>query len=80
MITENAFSPYFTYTLSKFEADNECSEELYIEMALNTLQHVGALRKKEFNSVCIPAESLVGLEKILQDSTGSVDVNKLINC
>ena len=74
----NAFSPYFTYTLSKFDADNECSEGSYIEMALNTLQNVGAIRQMEFNSVCIPAESSFGLERILQDSTGSIDVTKLI--
>jgi C1A family cysteine protease len=76
--TENAFSPYFTYTLSKFDEDNECSEGTYIEMALNTLQNVGAIRQMEFNSVCIPAESSFGLERILQDSTGSIDVTKLI--
>jgi hypothetical protein len=76
--TVNAFSPYFTYILSKFDEDNDCSEGLYVEMALNSLQNVGAIRQKEFNSVCIPAEASFGLERILQDSTGSIDVNKLI--
>ncbi len=76
--TVNAFSPYFTYILSKFDEDNECSEGLYVEMALNSLQNVGAIRQKEFESVCIPAEASFGLERILQDSTGSIDVNKLI--
>jgi len=76
--TVNAFSPYFTYILSKFDEDNECSEGLYVEMALNSLQNVGAIRQKEFDSVCIPAEASFGLERILQDSTGSIDVNKLI--
>ena len=74
----NAFSPYFTYILSKFDQDNECSEGLYVEMALNSLQNVGAIRQQEFNSVCIPAESSFGLERILQDSTVALDVNKLI--
>lgn len=74
----NAFSPYFTYILSKFDEDNECSEGLYVEMALNSLQNVGAIRQQEFNSVCIPAESSFGLERILQDSTVALDVNKLI--
>jgi hypothetical protein len=74
----NAFSPYFTYILSKFDEDNECSEGLIVEMALNSLQNVGAIRQQEFNSVCIPAESSFGLERILQDSTVALDVNKLI--
>lgn len=47
-------------------------------MALNTLQNVDILRKIGFNNVCIPAESLDGLEKILQGSTGSIVANKLI--
>ena len=75
---ENAFSPYFTYILSKSDVDNECSEGLWIETTLNSLQNVGAIRQKEFNSVCIPAESSFGLERILQDSSGAIDVIKLI--
>ena len=76
--TQNAFSPYFIYNLSKFDADNECSERLYEEMKLNSLQNVGPLKHKEFNCVCIPAESSFGFERILQGFTSSIDLNRLI--
>jgi hypothetical protein len=71
--TQNDFSPYFTYILSQFDADNECREGFYLEMALDSLQNVGAMRYKGFNSVCIPAEYSFGLKRIWQDPTSSID-------
>jgi C1A family cysteine protease len=51
-ISSNAFSPTFTYSLSKFQEDYNCSLGTYIDEALNVLKTQGAVKFSDFKIDC----------------------------
>ena len=74
----NVFSPYFTYTLSKYGYDNECETGLYIEKALSTLQSVGAIREIDFKNICSNVGSTYGLDRVLKNKSNNFNAANLI--
>lgn len=51
-VNQQAFSPFFTYTIVKFEFDTECTYGAFIADALENMKNIGAVKYNDFKSIC----------------------------
>lgn len=51
-VNQQAFSPFFTYAMAKFNFDKECTYGAFIADALENMKNHGAVKYNDFKSIC----------------------------
>ncbi len=54
-VNQQAFSPFFTYTMAKFSFDKECMYGAFIPDAMEVMKNNGAVKYNDFQNACATA-------------------------